>query len=67
MTEKFKTEVRMVPQFGPLEGKAADKPRDRYETGLAQALPGMGEGRGSESLSPQGSPEKQDFRRGECR
>jgi hypothetical protein len=26
----------MLPQFGSLEGEAADKPRDRHETGFAQ-------------------------------
>jgi hypothetical protein len=27
---RFKTDVRMLPQFGPLEGEAADKPVRRY-------------------------------------
>jgi hypothetical protein len=26
----------MLPQFGPPEGRAADRPPDRYETGFAQ-------------------------------
>ena len=33
---RFKIDVRMLPQSGPLEGKAADKPGGRHETGLAQ-------------------------------
>jgi hypothetical protein len=33
---RLKTDVRMLPQFGPLEGEAANKPEGRYETGFAQ-------------------------------
>jgi len=48
LTGKFKTDVRMLPQFGPLEGQAVDNPRGRDETGLTETLLGnLGEGRGS--------------------
>ena len=46
LTEKFKTEVRMLPQSGPLEGQAVDTARSRHETGLSVTLLGnRGEGR----------------------
>jgi len=48
LTEKFKTDVRMLPQFGPLDGQAIDNPWGRDETGLTEMLLGnLGEGRGS--------------------
>lgn len=40
MTEKFKTDVRMPTQFGPLEGHAVDNPRGGDETGVATTLLG---------------------------
>ncbi len=36
MTEKFKTDVGMLPQLGPLEGQAVDNPRGWDETGLTE-------------------------------
>ena len=33
---RFKTAVRTLAQFGPLEGETADKPWDRYETGFTR-------------------------------
>ena len=46
LTEKFKTDVRMLPQSGPLEGQAVDTARGRHETGLSVTLLGnRGEGR----------------------
>ena len=46
MTEKFKTDVRMLPQSGPLEGQVVDTARGRHETGLSLTLLGnSGEGR----------------------
>jgi hypothetical protein len=48
LTEKFKTDVRMLPQFGPLEGQAVDNPRGRDETRLTETLLGnLGEAKGS--------------------
>ena len=35
LTGKFKTDVRMPPQFGPLEGPAVDYPGGGDETGLS--------------------------------
>ena len=46
MTEKFKTNVRVFPQPGPLEGQAVDTAWGRHETGLPLTLLGnSGEGR----------------------
>jgi hypothetical protein len=46
--ETFKPNVRILPQFGPLEGQAVDNPRGRDETGLIETLLGnLGEGSGS--------------------
>ncbi|MBO0759496.1 MAG: RRXRR domain-containing protein, partial [Bradyrhizobiaceae bacterium] len=51
MTEKFKTNVRMPTQFGPLEGHTVDNPGDRDETGVPVTLLGnIGE-----SGAPQGA------------
>jgi len=48
LSRKFKTDVRMLPQFGPLEGQAVDTSRGGDETGLSVTLPAnMGEGRRS--------------------
>jgi len=42
---KFTTDVRMLPQSGPLEGQAADTAWGRHETALSATLPGnIGEG-----------------------
>lgn len=44
MTEKFKTDVRLPSQIGPLEGQPVDNARGGDETGLAVTLLGnMGE------------------------
>ena len=40
LTETFKTDVRLLPRFGPLEGQAVDNPRGRDETGLTETLLG---------------------------
>ena len=50
MTEKFKTDVRMLPQFGPLEGQAVDNPRGRDETGLLGNL-GVTEGQSPSNIA----------------
>lgn len=39
LTGKFRTNVRMPPQFAPPEREAAVKPGDRYATGLARTVP----------------------------
>ena len=45
LTEKSKTDVRMLLQFGPLEGQAADTSGGGDETGLSGMLLGkIGEG-----------------------
>jgi hypothetical protein len=36
VADRFKTDVRVLPQLGPLEGKTADTPSGRHETGSAQ-------------------------------
>ena len=56
MTTKFKTDVRMLPLFGPPERQAADNPRRRGETGLTETPFGnSGEGsRGRNVFGRQG-------------
>jgi hypothetical protein len=43
LTEKFKTDVRMLPRFGPLDGHAADNRLGWDKTGLTETLLGKGE------------------------
>jgi hypothetical protein len=52
LTEKFKTDVRILPQFGPREGQAADKPRPRDETSLTETLLGKLGALGRGSIEP---------------
>ena len=40
LTGKFKTDIRMPTQVGPLEGRAVDNPGGRDETSLSEMLPG---------------------------
>jgi hypothetical protein len=47
LTEKFETDVRMLPQFAPREGRAVDNPWGRDETDLTETLLGnLGNGSG---------------------
>lgn len=51
MTGKFEINLRLLPLFGPLEGKTAEEFRARHETVPARTLPGnMGKARRGESF-----------------
>jgi len=56
LTEKFKTDLRMPPQFGPLESQAADNPRGRDEKGIGLPIETGTGGRTNWNRAPLDAP-----------